>query len=305
MKNYIIRRTLQIIPVLFIITFVIFVLVRIVGDPVVLMLPENATEEEIANLKESMNLDKPIIVQYGLYLKDITQGSFGDSYRYKQDALSIVIEKLPATFELGIFAIIIAILVAVPLGIWSATKKDTFVDLFITGFSVFGKAMPNFWLSIMLILIFSVVFQFFPVSGRGSWLHLVLPGISLAAVIAPDISRITRSSMLEVLNQDYIRTAESKGLKRFAVIYKHAFRNALLPIVSIISLQVSAIIAGSIITESVFSWPGMGQLLIESIIERDMPVVQAAVLLISVFVIIINLITDIVYSLIDPRIKYG
>lgn len=305
MNSYLIRRIAQIIPVILIITFIIFILVRIAGDPVTLMLSENATEEEIAALTESMNLDKPVLVQYGHYLKDIAQGSFGESYRYNQDALKIVLEKLPATFELGIAAIIIATIIAIPLGIWSAVRKNTFVDLFITGASVFGKAMPNFWLSIMLILIFSVTFQVFPVSGRGSWLHLVLPAVSLAVVIAPDISRLTRSSMLEVLNKDFVRTAKSKGLSNFSVIFRHAFRNSLLPVISIVSLQISAILAGSIITESIFSWPGMGQLLIESIMERDMAIVQAAVFVISIFVIVINLLTDVLYHLIDPRIKYN
>lgn len=305
MSSYIIRRVSQIIPVIFIITFIIFALVRIAGDPVTLMLSENATDEEIAALEKSMNLDKPLFVQYGYYLKDITQGSFGDSYRYNQDALKIVLEKLPATFELGIVSIIIAIIIAIPLGIWSAVRKNTFIDVFITGASVFGKAMPNFWLSIMLILLFSVQFELFPVSGRGSFMHLILPAFSLATVIAPDIARLTRSSMLEVLNQDYIRTAKSKGLNNLVVIFRHAFRNSLLPVISIVSLQVSAILAGSIITETIFSWPGMGQLLIESIMERDMAIVQAAVFVISIFVIIINLLTDIIYHLVDPRIKYN
>jgi len=305
LSSYIIRRVSQIIPVIFIITFIIFALVRIAGDPVTLMLSENATDEEIAALEKSMNLDKPLFVQYGYYLKDITQGSFGDSYRYNQDALKIVLEKLPATFELGIVSIIIAIIIAIPLGIWSAVRKNTFIDVFITGASVFGKAMPNFWLSIMLILLFSVQFELFPVSGRGSFMHLILPAFSLATVIAPDIARLTRSSMLEVLNQDYIRTAKSKGLNNLVVIFRHAFRNSLLPVISIVSLQVSAILAGSIITETIFSWPGMGQLLIESIMERDMAIVQAAVFVISIFVIIINLLTDIIYHLVDPRIKYN
>lgn len=305
MKRFLIRRITQIIPVLLIITLIVFVLVRVAGDPVTLMLSENATEEEIEALKEEMNLNKPLLVQYGLYLKDIAQGSFGESYRYKQDSLSIVLERLPATFELGAISIVIAVLFSIPLGIWSATRKDTFIDVFITGSSVFGKAMPNFWLSIMLILIFSVKFQIFPVSGRDTWMHIILPAVSLAAVIAPDISRLMRSSMLEVLNQDYIRAAKSKGLGSFSVIYKHAFRNSLLPVISIISLQISAVLAGSIITESIFAWPGMGQLLIQSIIERDMAVVQAAVFVIAIFVIIINLLTDVIYHFIDPRIKYN
>lgn len=305
MKIYLVRRLLQIIPVLFIITFVVFVLVYLAGDPVALMLPEDASEADREALREALGLNESFIYQYVHFLGDLFRGNFGTSFRYNQEALPLVLERLPATFELAAASMIVAIIIAIPLGIYSARKRNSFVDLFITGGSVLGKAMPNFWLGIMLILLLAVNYQIFPVSGRGTVAHLILPAITLGTGIAAEMTRLIRSSMLEILHQDYIRTAKSKGVSDTLIIFKHAFRNSLIPVVTITALQITHLVSGALITETVFSWPGLGQLLVQAVNGRDMAVVQAAVFVIAFLVIFINLITDIVYRLLDPRIKYS
>ena len=305
MNNYFVRRILQIIPVLLIISFIVFSLVFVAGDPVALMLPDDATLEDVELLRESLGLNDHFIVQYTTYLWNLVQGDFGESYRYGQDAMSIVLERLPATLELGIAALIISVVVSIPLGIWSATKQNSSLDLVATGVAVIGKAMPNFWLGIMLILLFSVTLSFFPVSGRGTLMHLVLPAVTLATGIAAEMTRLIRSSMLETLNQDYVRTAKSKGLKDSIVVYKHAFRNSLIPVITITALQTSTLVGGTLITETIFAWPGLGQLLIQAVNTRDMAIVQASVFVIAALVILMNLVADILYRLLDPRIKYS
>jgi peptide/nickel transport system permease protein len=305
LKKYLVRRLLQIIPVMFIITFVVFVLVYLAGDPVALMLPEDASEADREALREALGLNESFLFQYLHFLGDLFRGNFGTSFRYNQEALPLVLERLPATFELAAASMIVAIVIAIPLGIYSARKRNSFVDLFITGGSVLGKAMPNFWLGIMLILLLAVNYQVFPVSGRGTVAHLILPAITLGTGIAAEMTRLIRSSMLEILHQDYIRTAKSKGVSDTLVIFKHAFRNSLIPVVTITALQITHLVSGALITETVFSWPGLGQLLVQAVNGRDMAVVQAAVFVIAFLVILINLITDIVYRLLDPRIKYS
>lgn len=305
MRQFLVRRLLQIIPVLFIITFVVFVLVYLAGDPVSLMLPEDASEADREALREALGLNEPFINQYLQFVGNLLTGNFGTSFRYNQEALPLVLERLPATFELAAASMAVAIIIAIPLGIYSARKRNSFVDLFITGGSVLGKAMPNFWLGIMLILLLAVNYQLFPVSGRGSFAHLILPAITLGTGIAAEMTRLIRSSMLDILHQDYIRTAKSKGVSDTLIVFKHAFRNSLIPVVTITALQISHLVSGALITETVFSWPGLGQLLVQAVNGRDMAVVQAAVFVIAFLVIAINLITDIVYRLLDPRINYS
>lgn len=302
--KYLFVSLLKTIPVLFLITLIVFLLVRVTGDPVSLMLPETATEEQRDSLRESLGFNEPLPVQYITYMGDVIQGDFGDSFRYNTDALNLILERLPATIELAVASMIIAVLISVPLGIWSAVKRNSFTDLFITGGAVLGKAMPSFWLGIMLILLLAVTFQIFPVSGRGTVWHLVLPAITLGTGIAAEMTRLIRSSMLEILGQDFIRTARSKGLGETIIVNKHAFRNALIPVVTIMALQTSTLIGGTLITETVFAWPGLGQLLVQSVNLRDMAVVQAATFIIAIFVILSNLIADLVYRYLDPRIKY-
>ncbi|GAK14179.1 LOW QUALITY PROTEIN: dipeptide transport system permease protein DppB [Geomicrobium sp. JCM 19039] len=304
MTRYLFWRILQIIPVLFIISFIVFFLVYVAGDPVSLMLPEDATEEDRQVLREALGWDQPFIVQYGNYVWGMLQGDFGTSYHYGGDAMSIVLERLPATFELALAAIAFAIIIAIPLGVWSATVKNSPIDLVATGIAALGKAMPNFWLGIMLILFFSVTLGVLPVSGRDSMSHLILPAITLGTGIFAEMTRLIRSSMLDTLNQDYIRTAKSKGLKNRVVIFKHAFKNTLIPVITITFLQTSTLVGGTLITETVFAWPGIGQLIIQAVNTRDMAIVQASVFIIALIVILMNLVADILYRLFDPRVKY-
>ncbi|TKJ91470.1 ABC transporter permease [Paenibacillus sp. CFBP13512] len=305
MKGYIIKSLLQVIPVLLLVSLIVFILVRVTGDPVALMLPETATAEDRAVLTEALGLDQPLYKQYITFLGSALQGDFGTSFRYGESALPLVLERLPASFELAVAAMIFAIIMAIPLGILSAVKRNTFTDLLISGISVIGKAMPNFWMGIMLILFFSVMLGALPVSGRGGIEHLLLPAFTLGIGIGAQMTRLVRSSMLEILNQDYILTAKSKGLRPFVIIMKHAFRNGLIPVVTIVGLQFTSLIGGTLITETVFAWPGLGQLLVTAVNTHDMAIVQASVFVIALIVIIGNLLTDISYRLLDPRIRYS
>ncbi|WP_126424867.1 ABC transporter permease [Brevibacillus marinus] len=305
MKKYLIRSLLQVIPVLFLISLIVFVLVHVTGDPVTLMLSDTATDEDREILIQALGLDQPLYVQYFKFLGHLVQGDFGNSFRYQEPALPIVLERLPASFELAIASMVVATVIAIPFGILSATKRNSFLDIFVTGSAVLGKAMPSFWLGIMLILLFSVKLGLLPVSGEGTFAHLILPAITLGTGIAAEMTRLIRSSMLEILQQDYIRTARSKGLSERLVVYRHAFRNSLIPVITIMALQTSHLIGGTLITETVFSWPGMGNLLIQAVNQRDMSIVQASVFIVSILVIASNLLADLLYRILDPRIKYN
>lgn len=305
MRQYLLKSILQIVPVLFLISIIVFVLVYVTGDPVSLMLSDTATDEDREILIAALGLDQPMHIQYFRFLGNMLQGDFGTSFRYDMPALPIVLERLPATFELAIAAMIVATVISIPLGILSATKRNSFLDIFVSGASVLGKAMPHFWLGIMLILLFAVEWKTLPVSGRGSWDHLILPAFTLGTGIAAEMTRLIRSSMLEILGQDYIRAARSKGLIETIVVYKHALRNSLIPVVTIMALQTSTLIGGTLITETIFSWPGMGQLIIQAVNTRDMAIVQAAVFVVAFLVIVSNILADILYRVLDPRIKYN
>ncbi|AET57475.1 ABC transporter permease [Paenibacillus terrae] len=305
MRAYIAKSLLQVIPVLLIVSLIVFILVRVTGDPVALMLPETATAEDRAVLTQALGLDQPLYTQYIKFIGSALQGDFGTSFRYGESALPLVLERLPASFELAVAAMFFAVIIAVPLGVISAVKRNTFTDLIISSLSVVGKAMPNFWMGIMLILLFSVMLGMLPVSGRGGMEHLILPAFTLGVGLSAQMTRLIRSSMLDILNQDYIRTARSKGIFEIVVIGKHAFRNGLIPVVTIMSLQFTSLIGGTLITETVFAWPGLGQLLVVAVNTHDMAIVQAAVFVIAFIVVISNILTDVVYRLLDPRIKYN
>jgi peptide/nickel transport system permease protein len=278
--------------------------VYVAGDPIALMISDNASPQQIADLRESLGLNRPFFVQYGEYLLNLLRGDFGRSYAYGQDALTIVLEKVPSTLVLGLAAMTIAVVVAVPLGVLSATHRNSGLDMIISGFAVVGKAVPNFWLGIMLILVFSVSLRMLPVSGNGTWLHAILPAVTLAGGVIAELTRVIRSNMLDVLGQDYIRTARSKGLPRVIVTYQHAFRNCLVPVITLLALSAPVIISGAVITETVFAWPGMGQLLVDAVNRRDMAVVQAIVFVSAFGIILLNLAADVINKLIDPRIRY-
>jgi len=306
MAVYVLRRLVQMVPVLFGITLIVFVLLRVSGDPVVLMLPEDAPREQVEALRRSLGLDRPLPEQYQLFLRDLVRGDFGRSIRYgNQDVLQIVLERLPATLELAAAAILVALLVSVPAGVVAATRRRRLPDHAATTFSVLGEAMPNFWLGIMLILVFAVNLRFLPVSGRGTLAHLVLPAVTLGTGLAAVLTRLLRSSLIEALNQDYVRTAHAKGARPSVVLVKHAMRNALLGYLTVLGLQMASLLAGSVVTEQVFAWPGIGLLAVQAINSRDMAVVQAIVIVSSLVVMFANLVVDVLYAVIDPRIQYS
>jgi len=304
MGKYLFKRVLQIIPVLFILTFIIFCLVYVAGDPVSLMLPPEAGETARVALREALGLDRPFHEQFFIYITNILKGDFGKSYEYNQDALSLILERIPYSMELAVSALIASVIIGVCLGLASAHFKDTPFDVLVSGFSVLGQALPSFWVSIMLILIFSVKLKIFPVSGAGTLKHIVLPATTLTILTSAKIVPLIRSSMIDVMHTDYIRTAKSKGLKNSTIIFKHAFKNTLVPVVTIIAMQLPTLIGGALITETIFAWPGLGMLIYRGVANLDMTVVQAGVMAVAFITVIVNLISDITYCLIDPNIKY-
>jgi peptide/nickel transport system permease protein len=306
MTAYVLRRLLQMVPVVIGITLIVFVLVRASGDPVAIMLPDDATAEQIELLRQSLGLDRPVAEQYLIFLGNLARGDFGMSLRFRnQPAFEIVIERLPATLQLAAAALLVAVAISLPAGIIAATRRNRWPDRVASTLSVVGEAMPNFWLGIMLILVFAVQLGWLPVSGRGSLAQLVLPAVTLGTALAALLTRLMRSSLLEVLGQDYVRTARAKGLRPRVVLTKHALRNALLSYVTVLGLQVASLMAGAVVTEQVFAWPGIGLLAIQAINSRDMAIIQAVVIVASLVVMFANLLVDVLYSLIDPRIQYA
>jgi peptide/nickel transport system permease protein len=303
MKTFLLRRLLQSLVVLLGVSFVVFFILFLTGDPAAVMLPPEATAEDIQRFRESMGFNDPFFVQYGRFLFGAMRGNFGTSIRHGEPAFTLVVDRMPATFELAGAALVIALLLAIPAGIVSAVRRNTIIDYISTVVALLGQSMPTFWLGIMLILFFSVQFQALPSSGRGTWQHLVLPAITLGLFTTARITRLTRSGMLEVLNQDYIRTARAKGVSDPPVVWKHALKNAAIPIVTIVGIELGTLLGGSVITETIFAWPGVGRLSVQAIYNRDYPVVQAAVFLLAATFIVVNLLVDVVYTYLDPRIR--
>ena len=295
---------IQIIPVLLILTFIIFCLVYVAGDPVALMLPPEAGEEAKAALREALGLNKPFLEQFFIYLGNLLRGNFGVSYQYNQDALSLVLERMPYSLQLASVSLLASVVIGIVLGIAAAQFRNTPFDLLVNGFAALGQAMPGFWVAIMLILVFAVNLHVLPVSGADSWKSLVLPAATLTLLTSAKIIPLIRSNMIEVMQQDYIRTARSKGLSRGKVIFKHAFKNTLVPVITIIAMQLPTLIGGALITETIFAWPGLGMLIYRGVANLDMTVVQAGVMAVAVITILANLISDVAYCLIDPTIKY-
>jgi ABC-type dipeptide/oligopeptide/nickel transport system permease component len=298
-----VQRLLLAILVVFGVSIVTFFLTFLSGDPAVLMLPPDATADQIATFRRDWGFDDPIIMQYGRFLARALQGDMGTSLRHGTPALPLIAERLPATLQLTVTAMVVAILVAIPLGVLSATHRGSVIDLASMTVALIGQAVPNFWLSIMAILLFAVTLGWLPTSGRGTWLHVVMPAGVLAIGLMALLTRLARSTMLEVLSEDYVRTARAKGLREWAVLSKHALRNALIPLVTVIGLQFGFILGGAVVIETVFTWPGVGLFTIQAITNRDYPVVQAAVLILSTAVVLINLLVDLLYGLLDPRIR--
>jgi len=303
-RSYLLRRLWQSLLVLFGVSVVVFFILHLTGDPAALLLPPDATAEDIAKFRTAMGFDDPWVVQYARFLKGAVRGDFGESLRHGEPAMGLVLERLPATFELAGAGLLIALTLAIPAGIVSAVRRNTSVDYVSTVVALLGQAMPTFWLGIMLILVFSVRLNWLPSSGRGSLEHLILPAITLGLFTTARITRLTRSGMLEVLGQDYIRTARAKGVGEPPVVWKHALKNASIPIVTIVGIELGTLLGGSVITETIFAWPGVGRLSVQAIFNRDYPVVQSAVFLLASTFVIVNLLVDVIYTYLDPRIRY-
>lgn len=303
MKAYIIKRLFHSIFVLIGISIVVFIILHLTGDPAALLMPMDATPEQVAQFRQEMGFNDPLIVQYWRFFKGTLRGDFGQSFRHNQPALSLVLERMPATIQLTLAALAIALIIAVPVGIISAIKRNSLLDhIGMTG-ALLGQSTPVFWLGVMLILIFSVILQWFPSSGRGGVENLVLPAITLGMYSMARTARMMRSSMLEVLGQEYMKTAKAKGLSPHMVILKHALKNASIPVVTIVGMELGTLLGGAVITETIFAWPGVGRLAVQAIYNRDYPVVQAAVFVLASIFVLVNLVVDIIYTYLDPRVK--
>ena len=314
MLKVILNRIAQLIPILVIVVLVTFGITRVIpGNPAAVILGPQASVEEIAKLEMELGLDKNIFEQFFMYIKGLLQGDLGMSYSYGQPVSELIAESFPNTILLTITSIVLSLLIGIPAGIISATKQYSKLDYILMVVSLIGVSMPIFWLGLMLVLVFSVNLGWLPSIGMGSldaglWdfiSHLILPTIALATIPAATFARVTRSSMLETIKQDYIKSLRAKGLKESKIIWKHALKNALPPIVTVIGLQISSLLSGAILTETIFSWPGMGKLIVDSISNRDYAVVQGTVLFIALIYILINLIVDIVYMYINPKVSYN
>lgn len=310
--NYIVKRILSLIPVLFVVSIVIFMIIHITpGDPATAILGFEASEEQIENLREELGLNAPVIEQYFSWIGGVFKGDLGTSYFMKQPVTTAIFEHLKPTLSLSILAQLVAVIIAIPLGIAAANRRGSFADQAIMGASLLGMAIPSFLLGLFLILLFGVKLGWLPVAGyqplsAGLWNHLkylIMPAISLGAIQAALIARMTRTSMLDVLNTDYIKTARAKGVKNHNVIYKHAFRNAFLPILTVIGQSLGTLVAGAVVTETIFNIPGIGQLIINSVMRRDFAVIQGVVLFVTFSYVFINLFIDLLYGYVDPRVR--
>jgi ABC-type dipeptide/oligopeptide/nickel transport system permease component len=305
MPRFLIRRLLLTIPVLIGVATLVFSLIHLIpGDPVQAMLGDSAAPEDIAAMREKLGLNRPLLVQYGTFMKGVVTGDLGRSLRTNQEVSAAIAERMPATFELALASMLVAIAIAIPLGIVAAVWSGTSIDHAATTLALVGISMPTFWLGPLLAIVFSVSLGWLPVSGRGTLAHLVLPAITLGAPLAAVLARITRASVLEELRELYVLAARARGVSRAGAVLRHAFRNSLIPIVTVLGLQFGAVLTGAVITETIFGWPGVGRLLIQSIGTRDYPAVQGCILLIAVTYVSMNLIVDVMYGFLDPRIRY-
>jgi peptide/nickel transport system permease protein len=303
--RYLIRRILLTIPVLLGVATLVFSLIHLVpGDPAQAMLGEGASDADVADLRSRLGLDRPLLEQYGRFMRGALRGDLGLSFRTGQSVTSAILERVPATVELALASMAVAMVVALPLGIIAAVRRGTATDHAAMTLALAGISIPNFWLGPMLAIIFAVQLGWLPVSGRGGWESLVLPAISLGAALAAILARMTRASLLEELRELYVRAARARGVSRSRAILRHALRNSLIPLVTILGLQFGAVLTGAVITETIFAWPGIGRLLIQSISFRDYPLVQGCILLIAVTYVTVNLVTDLLYGVLDPRIRY-
>jgi len=303
MRSYVVHQLAQLVVVVIGISILAFVILHVLGDPVLLLLPQNAGKEEFERYRKLLGLDQPLWVQYWKFASQAVQGDFGKSWYADTPAFSLVLERMPPTIYLTLAGLVVALLIALPLGILAALKRHSFVDTLCTAIAVAGQAMPLFWFGIMLIIIFAVWLRALPASGYGTWQHFVMPAFCLGAAFAPITMRLVRSGVIEVLSMEYITTARAKGVGERTVVIKHAFRNACIPIITILGLQFGQLLGGAIITETVFAWPGVATLTVESIRNQDFPVVQCAVVLLALLIVTANVIVDLLVGFIDPRIR--
>ncbi len=313
MLDFIARRLISIIPVLTVVAVFVFLMLRLTpGDPAAVIAGDNATSEQIAMIRDRLGLDLPIWTQFGIWIGNILQGNFGESYFFKKTVAELIAQRIEPTLALSICTLVLAVSTAVPLGVIAAYRQGSIVDRLVMGFSVLGFSVPSFVIGYCLIYIFAIELSWVPVQGYtriavdfGSFIeHMILPSVTLGAIYIALIARITRASVLEVLNEDYIRTARAKGLSNRVVLMRHALRNAAVPILTVIGIGVALLIGGAVVTESVYGLPGLGRLTVEAVLSRDFPTIQTVILLFSVVYVLINLLIDIGYTLFDPRIRY-
>jgi ABC-type dipeptide/oligopeptide/nickel transport system permease component len=305
MIRYISLRLLFALPALWLIVTMVFLLAHIVpGDPVAQMLGEGARADDLQQLRHALGLDVPIPLQYERYLKGVSHGNLGESFRFQQPVTKVILEHYPATLELAAVALGVCILIGIPAGVLAAHKRGEKTDHAVGVLTLFGLSLPNFALGPVLMLVFSVILGWLPVTGRGGIPHLVLPAFTLGAALAAILTRMVRTSVIEELSADYVRTARAKGVSESGVLFRHALRNALIPILTILGLQFGTLLAGTIVTETIFSWPGIGHLTVQAINARDYPLLQGCILLIAVSYVVVNLLTDMVYAVVDPRVRF-
>lgn len=305
MARFLLRRVLLTIPVLIGVATLVFSLIHLVpGDPVQAMLGESASPQDVAQLRTKLGLDRPLYQQYIAFATGIVHGDLGTSLRTNQPVTTVIFERMPATMELALAAMLVAIAISLPLGIIAAVRKGTLVDHAATTIALLGISMPTFWLGPLLAIVFSIWLGWFPVSGRGTMANMVLPAITLGAPLAAILARMTRASVLEELRELYVTAARARGVSEARAVLAHAFRNSLIPIVTVIGLQFGSVLTGAVITETIFAWPGVGRLLVQSISARDYPAVQGCILLIAITYVSMNLIIDVLYGFLDPRIRY-
>ena len=305
MLNYLIKRLLSTIPVLLGISLLLFFMLRLLpGDPAQVLAGQMASPQEIENIRQQLGMDRPIYEQYANYLIRLARFDLGRSARTQNPVTEEIWARLPNTLLLAVVAISLACLFGIPAGIISAVRPYSWIDYLVTTSALFGMSMPVFWLGLMLVVLFSVILKWLPAGGTGSWQHVILPSFTLAAFVVAFIARMTRSTMLETLSQDYTTTARSKGLQERVVVIKHALKNAMIPIITVVGLQFGLLLGGAVLTETVFAWPGLGRLIVDSILARDYPVIQGTILIFGLLYIMVNLVVDFIYALVDPRIRY-
>ncbi len=303
MARQILRRLLRAVAALLVVTAVVFTLLHVSGDPAYILLTPEASPEDRAAFRAEYGLDRPLWVQYGRYLGRLAQGDFGQSLSFRTPAAAVALERLPATLELTLAAMALAVLVSVPAAVLAAIRRGTLFDRALMALTLIGQTVPTFWLGMVMILVLAVRFHLFPASGRGGVLHLVMPATALALWLTALLARVTRSEMIEALEQDYVRTARAKGLTERGVAARHALKNALLPIITVMGLQFGGLLGGAVMTETVFAWPGVGTMILDAILKKDFPVVLAGVVIVAMGFIVVNLLLDLLYTVLDPRLR--